>query len=81
MIWSGPTNDPSHAGEMFRVELAPTRIDLVWYDPNPHAGHEFGEHHSLEEFLTHAAAQDSILRVLGEVVLGEILVAVKRYLG
>jgi hypothetical protein len=81
MIWDGPTNNASYSGEMFRVELYASGVDLVWFDPNPHAGHEGGEHYSLADFVTHANAHDSIRRILGEAALAEIVAEVRRLLG
>lgn len=81
MHWAGSANNPHYPNEMFRVELEPAKVLLVWYDPDPHAGHEYDEHHSLAEFLTLGSAQDSIRRILGETALGEIVAEVKRLLG
>ena len=50
-------------------------------DPNPHAGHEGGEHLSLGDFLQRASAHDVIRGILGDGALDEILAEVRRRLG
>jgi hypothetical protein len=81
MSWCGPTNNPSYAAEMFRVEVDAASVDLIWFDPNPHAGHEGGERHALAEFLVHARAHETIRGILGASALDQIVAEVKKRLG
>jgi hypothetical protein len=81
MSWHGPSKSAAYPAEMFRVEVGASGVDLVWFDPNPHAGHEGGEHLSLGDFLQRASAHDVIRGILGDGALDEILAEVRRRLG
>lgn len=72
--WDGLSqNQGTYPGERFRVDVTEGTVDLVWYLPNPHAGHEGGESLTLDAFLASERHRAVVAEQLGEAVLREVL--------
>jgi hypothetical protein len=73
-FWAGDWTEPRIE---FRIEVDARGVELIWFDPNPHSGHDVGEHRSLEEFLASETDHQSVRTACGPEALEEVIAFVR----